>query len=97
VVDVELEGVQTVVAALRTDDLARRPGERGSTPRPKTVTLARAKRPGAPALQLRLRPGARHVARLARHRSLSARVTVLARRQDGSTLVVTQTVRLIGG
>jgi hypothetical protein len=76
---------------LRTDDLARVAGARGSTPRPRSATLAREERRGRGAVRLRI--GARQAARLPR-RSLGARVTVLGRRKGGGTVIVTQAVRI---
>jgi hypothetical protein len=95
-VDVELDRPAVLIAALRTDELRRVSGRRGSTPRPLTVTLdrrrVRARRPGRK--QLRLRLSAADARRLRRAGPLRAWVTVLARDADGVTHVVTRQVRV---
>jgi hypothetical protein len=92
---VELElpaGVRSVAAALRTDDLARVPGKRGSTPRPRTVTLARATTRGR---RLRLRIGPRAARRLRRRRAVTGRLTVVARHDDGRITVIERRLKIV--
>ncbi len=85
----------SVVAALRTDDLARVPGKRGSTPRPHTVTLARVRRRGRESMRLHLRVGRAELRRLRGRRATAARVTVVVRGRDGRARVATRTVRIV--
>jgi hypothetical protein len=95
-IEVELDEPAELIAALRTDDLRRVAGKGGSTARPATVTLdrarLRARRAGR--RRLRLRIGAADVRRLRQGRSLMARVTVLARGEGGLKRVATARVRL---
>ena len=58
------------------DELGRVPGKRGSTARPHTVTLARARRKGREEMQLHLRIGRAELLRLRGRRSTPARITV---------------------
>jgi hypothetical protein len=84
------------VAALRTPQLGRVPGQRGSTRRPRNVTVARtAKRVPAGTTKLRLRASRRTLARLRRRRSTATRLTVLVRAADGRAHVVTRRVRVL--
>jgi hypothetical protein len=95
-VSVERPGVVTV--ALRSDDLERVPGERGSTDRPNPVTLATAKRTFARAgryeIVLKPRSGIRQ--RLEGHGTITARYTVQARAKTGSVELVNRRVRVSG-
>jgi uncharacterized protein len=96
-VAVTVDGPGTVVLALRTSDLARVPGARGSTPRPRQVRLARR--------TVRLRRAGRHVVRLGlgpraarrlagRGRALDTRLTVL-RTSGARKLVATRRVVVV--
>jgi secreted PhoX family phosphatase len=96
-VELDLRGVESVAAALRTDDLARVPGKRGSTARPKTVTLARSSAKGGRDVRLRLRIGARDAARLRARRAVTARLTVVAHRADGGTTVLERRLKIVRG
>ena len=95
-VDVELGRPAMLIAALRTDELRRVDGKRGSTARPLTVTLdrrsGRVRRAGRQRLRLRL--SAAEGRRLRRARPLRVWVTVLSRDTDGVTHVATQRVRV---
>jgi hypothetical protein len=82
---------------LRTDDLARVPGKRGSTAHPKTVTLARTATKRGSDMRLMLRIPPRTGARLRAHRSVTGRVTILAKRDDGATTVLERRVRIVRG
>jgi secreted PhoX family phosphatase len=93
-VEVGLEAGETLVAALRSDELARVPGKRGSTPRPHTVTLARIRRKGRGTVAVHLRLDQAGARRLRGRRSTPARVTVVARRRDGRVRVATRAVRI---
>jgi hypothetical protein len=93
-VELELDGAETVLAALRTDELSRVPGKRGSAPRPRTVTLARARRAGRASLTLHLRVGPAGAGRLRTRRSTDALVTVVAQGRDGRARVATRSVRI---
>ena len=93
-VEVELDEGETLLAALRSDELGRVPGKRGSTPRPRTVTLARARRKGRRTLTLHLRLGPAGAQRLRGRRSTPARVTVVAQSRDGRARVATRVVRI---
>jgi len=93
--DLTLGDAESVVAALRTDDLARVPGARGSTARPHTVTLARARRKGRETMRLHLRVGGGELRRLRGRRVTRARVTVVARDGDGRSRVATRVVRIV--
>jgi hypothetical protein len=91
------EGV-VVSAALMTPDLADRPGQGGSSPRPVTVLLGR--RRGlrlrrASTLRLRLRPGRKGRVRLRRRRrAVEARLVVLAANSAGRRAVAVRSVRI---
>ena len=93
-VDLRLDDAESVVVALRSDELGRVPGKRGSTPRPRTVTLARARRRGRRAMTLHLRIGHAAARRLRGRRSTLARVTVVAQGRDGRARVATRAVRI---
>jgi hypothetical protein len=86
-----------VAVVLRSDDLERVPGERGSTRRPRTVTLARRRAKGAPSVRLRLRIRARDAARIRARRAVTARLTIVAQREDGGTTVLVRRVRIVRG
>jgi hypothetical protein len=92
--ELELDGAETVLAALRTDELARVPGKRGSTARPRTVTLARARRKGRQTMTLHLRVGAAGARRLRTRRSTHALLTVVAQGRDGRSRVAARRVRI---
>jgi len=86
----------TVIAALRTSDLGRVPGKRGSTDRPRAVTLARTrKRLVAGRNVVRLKVGPRTAARLRKRRTTRARLTVQVRDEQGRVRVVTRRVRVV--
>jgi len=93
-VELELEEAEIVVAALRSDELGRVPGKRGSTPRPHTVTLARTRRKGRRRMTLHLRIGRAGAQRLRGRRSTPARVTVVAQGRDGRSRVATRAVKI---
>jgi len=71
------------------------PGKRGSTPRPHTVTLARARRTGRERMTVHLRVGHGGAARLRGRRATPARITVVAHGRDGRARVTTRAVRII--
>jgi hypothetical protein len=96
-VELELHDAESVVVALRSDELARVPGKRGSTARPRTVTLARARRKGRARMTVHLRLGRAGAQRLRTRRSTPARVTVVAHGRDGRTSVATRSVRITRG
>ena len=84
------------VAALRSPQLGKVPGQRGSTVRPRDVTVARtAKRVPAGSAKLRLKASPRTLARLRKRRSTATRLTVLVRAADGRVHVVTRQVRVV--
>jgi hypothetical protein len=95
-VEVRLDAPAALRVALRTDDLRRVPGRRGSTERPHTVTLDRrriAARAGR--LRLRLRVSAAEARRLRRAaRPVTLQVAVSARGDDGVTRVTAHRLRL---
>ena len=95
-VSVRRPGVVTI--ALRTSDLDRVSGNRGSTGRPRTVTLATAERRFARAGRYRivLKPRGRIRRRLKGRRSLTARYTVQARTAGGAVQVTNRRVRVLG-
>jgi uncharacterized protein len=93
-IELELDGAETVLAALRTDALSRVPGKRGSTARPRTVTLARARREGRRAMTLHLRVDRAGAQPLRTRRSTPARVTIVAQGRDGRARVATRAVRI---
>jgi uncharacterized protein len=80
--------------ALRTDDLRRVAGARGSTERPRTVTLDRRHLRTKKTVRLRLRVSAAEARRLRAARPLTLQVAVSARGQDGFTRVAQRRVRL---
>ena len=94
-IELEVGDADTVVAALRSDELGRVPGKRGSTPRPHTVTLARARRKGRETMTVHLRAGATGARRLRGRRSTPARITVVAHGRDGRTRVATRAVKIV--
>ena len=97
VVKVVVDEPGEVKAVLRTGDLARVAGARGSTPRPRTLTLARGTvtAPVAGEYRLRLRTGRRTAARLSSvRRSLAARLTVQATDRAGNVAVAFRRVRV---
>ncbi len=93
--DLRLGDAVTVAAVLRTDALGLLPGKRGSTARPHTVTLARARRKGRKEMRLHLRAGRAELLRLRGRRSTPARITVMARGRDGRARVATRAVELV--
>jgi hypothetical protein len=95
-VSVKRPGRMTV--ALRTDDLERVPGERGSTERPKPVVLASAERTFTHAgrHKLVLKPRAGVASQLKDRGPISARYTVQARTKTGSVELVDRRVRISG-
>ena len=95
-IEVRSEQAGRAVAALRTPQLGRVPGQRGSTNRPRNVTVARtAKRVPAGSTKLRLKASPRTLARLRRRRSTATRLTVLVRAADGSVHVLTRQVQVV--
>jgi hypothetical protein len=83
------------VAALRTPQLGRVPGNRGSTIRPRNTTVARTAKPvRAGTTKLRLKVSPRMLARLRRRRSTASRLTVLVRGADGRSHVVSPPLRI---
>lgn len=94
-VDLRLADAEAVVVALRSDELGRVPGKRGSTARPHTVTLARARRKGRERMTLHLRLTHAGAQRLRGRRSTPARITVVAHGRDGRTRVATRAVRIV--
>jgi hypothetical protein len=95
-VDVWLDEPGELRVALRTDDLRRVAGRRGSTERPRTVPLDRRRRASARAgrHRIRLRVSSAEARRLRRARAANLRVAVLARLESGVTQVATRRVRL---
>ena len=93
--DLRLGDAVSVVAALRSDELGRVPGKRGSTARPHTVTLARARRKGREEMRLRLRVGRAGLLRLRGRRTTRARITVVAHGRDGRARVATRAVKIV--
>ena len=91
--DLRLGDAVSVVAALRSDELGRVPGKRGSTARPHTVTLARARRKGREEMRLHLRVGRAGLLRLRGRRTTRARITVVAHGRDGRRASPTRAVR----
>jgi hypothetical protein len=90
-VDIGFPEPAEFLVALRTDDLAREPGKRGSTVRPRTVTLDRARtRDG----RVRLGLSAAEARRLRAVAPATAHVAVTAQRADGSTTVATHRLRI---
>jgi uncharacterized protein len=93
-IEVALDDGETLLAALRSDELGRVPGKRGSTARPHTVTLARARRKGSLTQTIHLRLGPAGAQRLRGRRITPARVTVVAQGRDGRARVATRAVRI---
>ena len=93
--DLRLGDAVSVVAALRSDDLGRVPGKRGSSARPHTVMLARARRKAREELRLHLRVQRAGLLRLRGRRSTRARITVVARGRDGRARVATRAVTIV--
>lgn len=104
---VELDRPGRVEAVLRTSELATRPGRRGSTPRPVTVTLARTRVAGTRTkATVRLRVGSRRRARLeralarrrrgGRRAELASRLVVQVRDRSGEVRVANVAVTLTG-
>jgi hypothetical protein len=95
-VEVWLDEPGELRVALRTDALRKDAGKRGSTERPRTVTLDRRRRPSARAgrHRLRLRVSAAEARRLRRARPLTMRVAVVVKLKSGVTQVATRRVRL---
>jgi uncharacterized protein len=95
VVEVRSASAGRAIAALRTPQLERVPGQRGSTFRPRNVTLARtSRRVPAGTTRLPLKASGRSLARLRRRRSTATRLTVLLRAADGRTHVVTHQIQV---
>ena len=97
-VRVRVEEAASVVAVHDTHALEREPGRGGSSPRPKTVRLARARgtveRAGG-TVTLRLRPARAALARLRRDRGrVPTRVLVSVRDGAGNERVLTERVRI---
>jgi uncharacterized protein len=95
-VEIRLDGAASVRVALRTDDLRRVPGNRGSTARPVTVTLARRRRRvrRAGRIRVRLRISAAEARALGKARSPRVQVAVVARGAGGDTRVTSHRVRV---
>ena len=95
-VNVHVRSPGTVTVALRTADLETVAGDRGSTDRPRTVTLARTRRRFARAgrYQVLIKPRGAMRRRLARSGSIVARYTVQAEREGGAVALVNRPVRL---
>jgi uncharacterized protein len=93
VVEVGLDEPALVRVALRTDDLRKVPGARGSTARPKTVTLDRGRVRGKRTAKVRLRVSAAEARRLRRAGRVTLQVAVSAR-TNGVTSVASRRVRL---
>ena len=95
-VDVRLEERGDLQVALRTDGLRNVPGNRGSTQRPKTVTLDRRRRANARAgrHRIRLRVSPAEARRLKRARPVELRVAVVVKLKSGVRQVETARVRL---
>jgi hypothetical protein len=86
----------SAVAALRTSELELVKGQRGSSDRPRPVTLARTRKRLKPGRNVvRLRIGPRTAARLRARRATRARLTVQVRDETGRVQVVTRTVRVV--
>ena len=94
-VELRLEDAESVAVALRSDELGRVPGKRGSTPRPHTVTLARARRDGRARMTVHLRVDRAGAARLRGRRSTPARITVVAHGRDGRARVATRAIKIV--
>jgi hypothetical protein len=92
-VEISLPGRARVSVALRTDDLTRVPGKRGSDLRPFTVTLVR-RRFRAAHRRLRLRISPAEARRIRAARPATLQVAVTARLPGGVTRVAVQRVRV---
>jgi sugar lactone lactonase YvrE len=94
-VTVRVPGPVTLDVGLRTADLQRVPGQRGSSVRPRTVTLGALRRAmrrgGRHRLRVRIRPS---VVRRLRRRGVTTLLTVQARDRTGRTAVVTRQIRV---
>ena len=97
-VNVSVRRPGEVTIALRTTELARARGSRGSSDRPKTVTLATARRTFRRAGRYRvvLKPRGKVRRRLKGRGSLTARYTVQARASNGKVQLVNRRVRVVG-
>jgi uncharacterized protein len=93
-VEVRLDEPAELRLALRTDDLRKVPGRRGSTSRPRTVTLDRHKTRARRRLRARLRVSAAEARRIARAGKVTLDVAVTARGADGVTRVASRRVRV---
>ena len=97
-VRVSVNEAARVAVAHDSHALAHEPGKGGSTPRPKTVVLAREKavvERGGGKVRLRLRPGKRARRMLDRHREpVATRVLVSVTDGAGNERVLTRTVRI---
>jgi hypothetical protein len=95
-VRIQVDGPAELRVALRTDDLRRVPGKRGSTARPVTVTLARRRRRlrRAGRIRVRLRVSAAEARALARAKAPRVQVAVVARGEGGATRVTSHRVRV---
>jgi hypothetical protein len=93
-VEIRVDEPAALRVALRTDDLQRVPGARGSTARPRTVTLDRRRTRAERTARLRLRVNAAEARRLRAARPLTLQVAVSARGQDDVTRVAVRRVRL---
>jgi hypothetical protein len=94
-VELGLHDAESVAVALRSDELGRVPGKRGSSPRPHTVTLARARRTARDRMTLHLRIGRAGAQRLRGRRSTPARITVVAHGRDGRARVATRSLTIL--
>ena len=97
-INVSIRQPGRVTLALRTADLEREPGQRGSTDRPRIVTLATAERTFSRAgrYKLILKPRGRIRLRLKGIRTIDTRCTVQARAPSGFVQVVNRRVRVAG-
>jgi hypothetical protein len=97
-VELDVERGGRAIAALRSAELGRVPGKRGSTDRPRSVTVARTRDGVGPGPNtLFLVAGPRAAARLRRRRSTLTRLTVQVREADGRVHVLTRKVRVVRG
>lgn len=93
-VEIRVEAPTALRVALRTDDLRRVPGARGSTQRPRTVTLDRRRLRAERTVRVRLRVSAAEARRLRAAKPLTLQVAVSARGADGVMRVAQRRVRL---
>lgn len=95
-VRVRVDEPGTAVVALRTNELLRTAGPRGSAPNPRSVTLALGRvsftSPGEKVLTLRLLSSARR--RMRGRRSVRARLTVQTKDSLGNARIATRAVRV---